>query len=181
MRAIAWLIVKLSGLFVKLYHLILNAIRRFDRAMRKRYRPKHLALMVVLVIAITASITLFVPPYLGLSNDGSFAAVLADTGLSRLDPSDTSAFFNYYERVYNVGSSALPTGTTPLVQRMLVRTAVVIERKLPVSAPAAASSRGKGKVEDPPAARGKAPARPEPKAASKLAPARPAAPAKKPR
>lgn len=30
MRAIAWLIVKLSGLFVKLYHLILNAIRRFD-------------------------------------------------------------------------------------------------------------------------------------------------------
>ena len=83
MRAIAWLIVKLSGLFVKLYHLILNAIRR-----------KHLALMVVLVIAITASITLFVPPYLGLSNDGSFAAVLADTGLSRLDPSDTSAFFN---------------------------------------------------------------------------------------
>ena len=67
MRAIAWLIVKLSGLFVKLYHLILNAIRRFDRAMRKRYRPKHLALMVVLVIAITASITLFVPPYLGLS------------------------------------------------------------------------------------------------------------------
>lgn len=127
MRAIAWLIVKLSGLFVKLYHLILNAIRRFDRAMRKRYRPKHLALMVVLVIAVTASITLFVPPYLGLSNDGSFAAVLADTGLSRLDPSDTSAFFNYYERVYNVGSSALPTGTTPLVQRMLVRTAVVID------------------------------------------------------
>ena len=118
-RAIAWLIVKLSGLFVKLYHLILNAIRRFDRAMRKRYRPKHLALMVVLVIAITASITLFVPPYLGLSNDGSFAAVLADTGLSRLDPSDTSAFFNYYERVYNVGSSALPTGTTPLIQRIL--------------------------------------------------------------
>lgn len=58
MRAIAWLIVKLSGLFVKLYHLILNAIRRFDRAMRKRYRPKHLALMVVLVIAISASITL---------------------------------------------------------------------------------------------------------------------------
>ena len=57
MRAIAWLIVKLSGLFVKLYHLILNAIRRFDRAMRKRYRPKHLALIVVLVIAITASIT----------------------------------------------------------------------------------------------------------------------------
>lgn len=127
MRAIAWLIVKLSGLFVKLYHLILNAIRRFDRAMRKRYRPKHLALMVVLVIAITASITLFVPPYLGLSNDGSFAAVLADTGLSQLDPSDTSAFFNYYERVYNVGSSALPTGTTPLIQRILVRTAVVID------------------------------------------------------
>ncbi len=83
--------------------------------------------MVVLVIAITASITLFVPPYLGLSNDGSFAAVLADTGLSRLDPSDTSAFFNYYERVYNVGSSALPTATTPLIQRMLVRTAVVID------------------------------------------------------
>lgn len=127
MRAIAWLIVKLSGLFVKLYHLILNAIRRFDRAMRKRYRPKHLALIVVLVIAVTASITLFVPPYLGLSNDGSFAAVLADTGLSRLDPSDTSAFFNYYERVYNVGSSALPTGTTPLIQRILVRTAVVID------------------------------------------------------
>lgn len=85
MRAIAWLIVKLSGLFVKLYHLLLNAIRRFDRAMRKRYRPKHLALIAVLVIAITASITLFVPPYLGLSNDGSICRCAGGyQGLSRL-------------------------------------------------------------------------------------------------
>ena len=68
-----------------------------------------------------------------------------------------------------------PPPLRALIQRTTVRgkngRAVVIERKLPVSAPAAASSRGKGK----------ATARPEPKAASKPAPARPAAPAKKSR
>lgn len=105
MRAIAWLVVKLSGLIVKLYHLILNAIRRFDRAMRKRYRPNHLALVAVLAIAATAAITLFVPPYLGLSNDGSFAAVLADTGLSRLDPST--------QRLSSIIMSASTTSARP--------------------------------------------------------------------
>lgn len=127
MRAIAWLIVKISDLIVKLYHRIRGAVLRFDRAMRKRYRPSRLALVAVLVIAVTSSIALFVPPYLGLSDDGSFAPVLADVGLSRLDPSDTTAFFNYYERVYSVGSAAAGTGDTPLTQRILVRTAIVLD------------------------------------------------------
>ena len=127
MRALAWLVVKISGWIVKLYHLIRDAILRFDCAMRKRYRPNHLALVAVLVIAVTAVIALLVPPYLGLSDDGSFASVLADTGLSRLDSSDTTAYFNYYERVYNVGSSAVGDGSTPLIQRILVRTAVVLD------------------------------------------------------
>lgn len=60
MRAIAWLIVKLSGLFVKLYHLILNAIRRFDRAMRKRYR----VFLDAECLSVSGCVTLWASPAL---------------------------------------------------------------------------------------------------------------------
>lgn len=130
MRILLWLIVKTSALIVNVYHKIRELVQRFDRAMQTRYRPRQLALVAVLVIAAVSALMLFFPPYLGLSNDGSFDAVLADVGLARMDPSDTSAYFSYYEREYLVSTTANAPGTTPLLLRMMVRLAVLIDEAI---------------------------------------------------
>lgn len=127
LRWISWAVVKLSGLLVVLYHRIAEMVKRFDKSMQTRYRPRRLALVAVLVIAGLASVMLFVPPYLGLLNDGSFDAVLADVGLARLDPQDTSTYFNYYEREYLVGASNAGTGNTPLLLQGVVRVAILLD------------------------------------------------------
>ncbi len=98
--------------------------------MQTRYRPRQLALVAVLVIAVLSAVMLFFPPYLGLSNDGSFDAVLADVGLTRIDPSDTSTYFNYYEREYLVSTTAHAPGTTPFLLRMVVRLAMLLDELL---------------------------------------------------
>lgn len=127
LRWISWAVVKLSGLIVALYHRIADAVKRFDKSMQTRYRPRRLALVAVLVIAVLSSVMLFVPPYLGLSNDGSFDAVLADVGLTRLDPQDASMYFNYYEREYLIGASNAGSGDTPLLLRVMLRVAIVLD------------------------------------------------------
>lgn len=111
-------------------HLIFSigeAIRKFDRRMREKYRPAKLAFWVVAVIALIAAVMLFVPPYLGLSNDGSYESVLKDVGLQRLDPQDATAYFNYYERVYTHAQYAETPGTTPILLSTAVRLAVMLD------------------------------------------------------
>lgn len=104
-----------------------NKVRAFDRRMRKHYRPNRLALVTQLVMAITMVITLFVPPYLGLSNDGSLDSVMADVGLSRLNPDDSTAYFSYYERTYQVSSANAGPNTTPVLLKITVGIAMGLD------------------------------------------------------
>ena len=126
MRAIVYLVGRLEHLLA----LCRKGIRRFESAMRIRYRPEWLALLAAAVILVTASITLFFPPYLGLSNDGSFDAVLADTGLARMSDEDTSAYFNYYERTYRISPSIYAPNTTSGVLKAVVGLAVAADNVL---------------------------------------------------
>ncbi len=121
-----WIVMGLKGI-AKLWFLAGNQIRRFDRSMRDRYRPNRLAWAALLVMALLMSLMLFVPPYLGLSNDGSFDAILSDTGLSRMNPQDTKAYFNYYERTYRIDESVNRSGTTPLPLQWMISFAIGID------------------------------------------------------
>ncbi|HML49328.1 MAG TPA: hypothetical protein PKE04_21530, partial [Clostridia bacterium] len=76
---------------------------------------------------LLSALMLFVPPYLGLSNDGSFDAVLQDAGLARLDPEDADAYFNYYERVYRIETRADRPQTTPRPVLGVIRAAVALD------------------------------------------------------
>lgn len=105
-------------------------IRAFDRRMRKHYHPNQLALVTLVVIAATMVITLFVPPYLGLSNDGSLDGVMADLGLARMDPDDDTAYFSYYERTYLLSPNGTGPGTTPTLLKVTVRLAIALDELL---------------------------------------------------
>ena len=111
----------------QLFHKLRVVIRRFDKSMRDKYRPAALAAITLFVLLALISVILFFPPYLGLSNDGSFDQVLSDTGLVRLDEDDTGAYFNYYERVYRLDSSRLAAGTTPALLKTVVFCAKAVD------------------------------------------------------
>ncbi len=106
---------------------LLSRIRKFDRAMRAHYHPGQMAGVAVGAVALLMIVMIFLPPYLGLSNDGSFDRVLRESGLTRLDPDDASAYFNYYERQYRYTSIRVTDYQTPLLQRLLVQTAKDID------------------------------------------------------
>lgn len=108
-----------------------NAVRQWRKKLNDRmhdhYKPTILALIVCGAIVLLSAIMLFIPPYLGYSDDGSFAAVLQDTGLARVDESDYETYFNYYERQYKIEESAYKPSTTPLAQRLLVSAAIRLD------------------------------------------------------
>ncbi len=109
---------------------VVDAVKDFNRRMRTRYDATHLALIATAVLALGLIIQLFLPPYLGVSNDGSVDAVLQDTGLARLDPGDTESYFSYYERVYRITPRTNAPDTTPWLLRLFVRAAVMLDTLL---------------------------------------------------
>lgn len=104
--------------------------RGANERMRGRYSARSLAGMTCLAILLLSALMLFVPPYLGLSNDGGFDAALRDAGLVRLDPEDSGAYFNYYERVYRIEKRADAPPTTPRVLRGILRAAIALDTLL---------------------------------------------------
>jgi hypothetical protein len=106
---------------------VIAAARRFDGSMRERYRPGRLAAVATFALAISLILQLFVPPYLGMSNDGSFDSVLRETGLSELDENDPDRYFNYYERVYRITGRKDGSSTQPWLLRLFVRAAVSLD------------------------------------------------------
>lgn len=114
---------QIKTLFKRLH----GAVRRFDSSMRKRYHPARLAAAATAVLAIGVAIQLFLPPYLGMSNDGSFDNVMSDTGLAYLHPEDPDQYFNYYVRIYEITGTHGETGTTPGLLRFFVRAAIFLD------------------------------------------------------
>ncbi len=106
---------------------ISETAQRFNRNGCKRYSPTRLAAVATAVLAIGVAIQLFLPPYLGMSNDGSFDNVMSDVGLACLHPEDPDRYFNYYERVYVITGTHGKTGTTSWLLRFFVRTAIFLD------------------------------------------------------
>ncbi len=111
----------------KFFHEIDLSVQRFNASMHDRYKPARLAAVATAVLALGLILQLFVPPYLGVSDDSSFGSVLMDSGLSRLDPQDTSICFNYYERTYLISQKTSPPNTTPWLLRAVVRAAILLD------------------------------------------------------
>lgn len=106
---------------------IAERFRRFDRAMRDRYHPAQLAAVAVVVLTVIVAALLLFPPYLGMSNDGSFDNVMRDVGLERIDPTDDAPYFSFYERLYRISPQTYRPDTTPQLQRWVIRQAITLD------------------------------------------------------
>ncbi len=121
------LLFSLGGWIRKGWDAALHAVRRFDKRMRLHYRPAHLALVSLGVLAVIMTLILLVPPYMGLSNDGSLDSVMADVGLAPIDPEAEDAYFSYYDRLYLIAPNPWTPDTTPTLLRMTVSLAIWLD------------------------------------------------------
>lgn len=113
---------------IKALFLFLRRKRQnFDLRMKSRYSPHRMALIVCGCVFILAAIMLFVPPFLGMSNDGSFDTLVQDVGLQRMEPESQDAYYNYYERQYRIESSPYPSMTSNAVVRVFTRAAIFLD------------------------------------------------------
>lgn len=72
-----------------------------NRRMHERYNPAHLALIACGIALILIVVMLFVPPYLGYSNDGRFEPVMRSVGLAYPDENHVT-YNEYYQRTYRI-------------------------------------------------------------------------------
>ncbi len=107
-----------------------DAIAALDTKLDGRKTARLLSLCVCGAVLLIQFLFLQLPPYIGYSNDGSYASVLADCGLKRLDETDTDSYFNYYERVYLVSPTPYKPNTTPAPIRVLVGAAMGLDELL---------------------------------------------------
>lgn len=114
--------------WVKSVFLFLQRKRhKLDLRMKSRYSPHLMALLVCGCVFILAAIMLFVPPFLGTSNDGSFDMLLQDVGLQRLDQESQDVYYNYYERQYLIEPSPYPAMQSNPVVRVFTNAAIFLD------------------------------------------------------
>ncbi len=110
-----------------LYGKIRAAVQRFNSRMSAKYVPWQLAAVATAILAIGLIVQLFLPPFLGMSNDGSFDTVLQDVGLVRMNPDDATAYFSYYERQYVISPQPHTPDTTPWLLKAVVKAAIGLD------------------------------------------------------
>jgi hypothetical protein len=88
-----------------------------------KYTPAFIGWSAALVSAMLLIVMLFIPPYLGMSDNGSFSREANPVGIYHLDNSHEDLYFNYYVKEY---LSLAPSGASPVSissQRLLINVA----------------------------------------------------------
>lgn len=75
-------------------------IEKVNKNREGKYTPTFISLCCAFLSTLLLIIMLFIPPYLGMSDDGSFAREANPLGIYHLDNDDEDLYFNYYVKEY---------------------------------------------------------------------------------
>lgn len=81
-------------------------IDKVNTKMHGKYSPALIGIMAGIFGGIISIIMLFAPPYLGMSDDGSFSKVMNSVGIYNFNDNEDS-YFNYYVKTYSTVRSGL--------------------------------------------------------------------------
>ncbi len=107
-----------------LLHKLQQIRHRINDRMRNHHSPGLMAAVVTLGCAVLIVITLFIPPYLGVANDGTVSPVMAAAGLQMPDNAADAGYNSYFVRVYK---NTFPTRGPVTIQVLLIRLAKAID------------------------------------------------------
>lgn len=99
---------------------------RINTRMKGKYSPTLIGIYAGLASAILMIIMLFIPPYLGMSNDGRFLRVMNSVGIYNFDGDSKDLYFNYYVRRYSTVTTGFEQSGIFSSLTILVRIALTI-------------------------------------------------------
>lgn len=117
-------LIKFLSWMQALLHKIQQIRHQINDHMRNRHSPGLMAAVVTLGCAILIVIALFIPPYLGVANDGTVTPLMATVGLQMPDGAADAGYNSYFVRVYK---NTYPTRGPVTVQVLLIRLAKAID------------------------------------------------------
>lgn len=105
--------------FKRLFGRIVLLIKKIDNGMDGKYTPSSLALFAVILAGLLVTVMLFTPPYLGMSDDGSFSRIMNSVGIYAEDDSAEELTYNYYLKDYVISrrTTTAPVSSTVLFAR----------------------------------------------------------------
>ncbi len=74
---------------------------KINSRMEGKYSPSFLALAATAITALTASIILFLPNYMGVANDGSTDDIMRSAGIYYMDEEPEDIYSNYFIKIYS--------------------------------------------------------------------------------
>jgi hypothetical protein len=102
-------------------------IDRVNKNREGKYSPFLIGICSALLSALLLTIMLFVPPYLGMADDGSFSSVANPLGIYHQEDLDENLYFNYYVKDYVSLASDETVNTNFSAQSILIRLAKLID------------------------------------------------------
>lgn len=103
---------------------------QLNKAMHTHYNPHRIALVSSLAVGIIWIFMLFIPPYLGVADDGTSYKVLDRGGISYGEEAAEDIYSNYYVRRYymqeDMGGDKLPFNS----QDIIIRGAIFLDQLL---------------------------------------------------
>ncbi|MGB8450887.1 MAG: hypothetical protein WCD89_01005 [Anaerocolumna sp.] len=103
----------------------LNKRQLLNFNMKDKYTPHKMAVFAVVLIGLIWAYALFIPPYLGVADDGTFYKAMEKAGLSYTQEDSADRYNNYYVRVYSHNSSV--SSDTKNAQDVFIGTAVFLD------------------------------------------------------
>lgn len=87
---------------VAVRNVVQSGIGKINAVMGKRFSSSWLALLAVITIVGILIFTITIPPFLGVSDDGSFSRIMNSVGIFHYSDTPENLYFNYYVRNYAV-------------------------------------------------------------------------------
>ena len=81
---------------------IQKGISKINAVMGKRFSASWFALIAVIALTGILIFTITIPPFIGMSDDGSFSRIMNSVGIFHYNDTPDNLYFNYYVRNYAV-------------------------------------------------------------------------------
>jgi hypothetical protein len=115
----------LFGRLVSGLKYLLGKRKLLNFRMKDKYTPHKMAVAAVIVIGFIWIYALFLPPYLGVSDDGTFQKTMAGVGLTYIQEDSSDIYNNYYVRLYKQDGSI--SAGFHNSQEVIIKTAVFLD------------------------------------------------------
>lgn len=110
-NSISTSIIRIIKRLVSIIHRLGEFRKRLNNKIGSRYSPTLIGISVAVISGILLMIMLFVPPYLGVADDGTVEKVMNSAGIYYIQDESNDIYSNYYVRTYYHTPSSMDSTT----------------------------------------------------------------------